>query len=154
MIDSCSVVLFIIICTDLFSISCSCKCLTVCNVFEDRLPDRHSCLNLYPCLIKFSQSVNQSGILSLSFCVCVCLSLSPHTHSHQPTLCVMNSNSITSSNTPLPLTHSVCYEFKQYYVLNPHPLLPTHSMCYEFSSIMSANNQHPQPPTHPVCYEF
>ena len=32
-------------------------CLSVC--FNDRLPDRHSCLNFYPCVIKV-QSVNQS----------------------------------------------------------------------------------------------
>ena len=27
-------------------------CLNVCNCLKDRLPDRHSCLNLYPCVIK------------------------------------------------------------------------------------------------------
>ena len=42
-------------------------CLNVCNCFKDRLPDRHSCLNLYPCVIKV-QSINLS------------LSLSPHSH--------------------------------------------------------------------------
>ena len=39
--------------------------LRVCNCFRDRLPDRHSCLNLYPWVIKV-QSVNLSLSLSLS----------------------------------------------------------------------------------------
>ena len=39
--------------------------LNVCNCIKDRLPDRHSCLNLYPCVIKV-QSVNQSISQSLS----------------------------------------------------------------------------------------
>ena len=34
------------------------KCFVICT--KDRLPDRHSCLNLHPCVIKFSQSVSQS----------------------------------------------------------------------------------------------
>ena len=34
-------------------------CLSVYNCIKDRLPDRHSCLHLYPCIIKFSQSVSQ-----------------------------------------------------------------------------------------------
>ena len=38
--------------------------LSVRNCFKDRLPDRHSCLNLYPCVIKV-QPLNQSS-LSLS----------------------------------------------------------------------------------------
>ena len=60
---------------------CVCVCLSVCNCFKDRLADKHSCLNLYPCIIKV-QSINQSINLSLSFCrslcvsVCLCLSLS------------------------------------------------------------------------------
>ena len=34
-------------------------CLNVCNCFEDRLPNKHSCLNIYACVIKV-QSINQS----------------------------------------------------------------------------------------------
>ena len=30
------------------------------------LPERHSCLNLYPCVIKLCQSVNQSVSLSVA----------------------------------------------------------------------------------------
>ena len=51
---------------------------------KDRLPDRHSCLNLYLWVIKFSQSVSQSVSLSLS----LPLSLThtriqtDHTHTH------------------------------------------------------------------------
>ena len=39
------------------------KCFVIC--IKDRMPDRHSCLNLHPCVIKFSQSVSQSLSLSL-----------------------------------------------------------------------------------------
>ena len=44
--------------------------ISVCNCSKDRLNDRHSCLNLYPCVIKFNQSINLSPPpLSLSvFC--------------------------------------------------------------------------------------
>ena len=52
-------------------VSCTNKCLNVCNCFKDRLSDGQSCLNLYPCVMKFSQSVSQS----LSLCVSVYLSL-------------------------------------------------------------------------------
>ena len=38
------------------SLSLSLLC---CNCIKDRLPERHSCLNLYPCVIKFNQSVSQ-----------------------------------------------------------------------------------------------
>ena len=31
-----------------------------CNCMKDRLPERHSCLNLYLCVIRFSQSVSHS----------------------------------------------------------------------------------------------
>ena len=31
---------------------------SVCNCFKDRLTDRHSCLNLYSCVIKFNQSLS------------------------------------------------------------------------------------------------
>ena len=41
-----------------------CVCLSACICFKDRLPDRHSCLNLDPCIIKV-QSINQS----LSLCM-------------------------------------------------------------------------------------
>ena len=45
------------------------------SFFKDRLNDRHSCLNLYPCVIKFNQSISLSLSLSLPpplfFCVCV-----------------------------------------------------------------------------------
>ena len=75
----------------------------LCNLHTNHM---HSCLSHYSFIIKFSQSVNQSGILSLSFCVCVSLSLPTH---------------------PLPPTHSVCYEFKQYYILKHPP--PTHPLC-------------------------
>ena len=34
--------------------------ISVCNCFKDRLTDRHSCLNLCLCVIKFNQSINQS----------------------------------------------------------------------------------------------
>ena len=55
-------------------------CLSVCDCFKDRLPDRHSCLNLYPCVIKV-QSISQSLSLSLAnsnshlsfFCVILAL---------------------------------------------------------------------------------
>ena len=43
--------------------------LSVCNCFKDRLPDRHSCLNLYPYEIKvqpINQSINQSISQSIS----------------------------------------------------------------------------------------
>ena len=36
-----------------------CASLCLCLSFKDRLPDRHLCLNLYPCIIKV-QSINQS----------------------------------------------------------------------------------------------
>ena len=40
---------------------CVCVCvLSVCNCFKDRLPDRHSCLKLYPCVIKGPSIINQS----------------------------------------------------------------------------------------------
>ena len=145
MIDSYSVVLFIITYTDLFLISCSFKCLTVCNV----LTGRHLFLNLYPCVIKFSQSISQSFCPSLS----VSLSVSPHPPpSHQPTLCVMNS--VLHPQTPP--THPLCVLWIQT-VLCPQPTpTPTHTLdvLWIQISIMSANNRHPQPPTHPVCYEF
>ena len=48
---------------------CVCVCLSVCNCFMDRLPNRHLCLNLYPCVIKV-QSVNQSISVPLSECDC------------------------------------------------------------------------------------
>ena len=41
-----------------------------CNCINDRLPERHSCLNLYPCVIKFGQLVSQSvsqSLFSISF---------------------------------------------------------------------------------------
>ena len=38
---------------------CICVCWSDCNCFKDRLLNRHSCLNLYPCVIKV-QSINQS----------------------------------------------------------------------------------------------
>ena len=44
--------------------------------FKDRLPDRHSCLNLYHCVIKV-QSINLSLCLPVSVCLSVCLSVSP-----------------------------------------------------------------------------
>ena len=34
------------------------KCFVIC--IKDRSPDRHSCLNLHPCVIQFSQSVSRS----------------------------------------------------------------------------------------------
>ena len=49
------------------------KCFVIC--IKDRLPNRHSCLNLHPCVIKFSQSVSLplSVSLSVSVCLSVCL---------------------------------------------------------------------------------
>ena len=41
---------------------------SLCNCFKDRLAERHSCLYLYPCVIKvqsISQSVNPSDCLHL-----------------------------------------------------------------------------------------
>ena len=62
----------------LFIISKICWTVWVgCNRIKDMLPERHSCINLYPCVIKFSQSVSQSVSQSLSVCLCVCLSVSP-----------------------------------------------------------------------------
>ena len=36
-----------------------------CNCIEDRFSDKHSCLNLYPCAVKFSQSVNFSLLIKI-----------------------------------------------------------------------------------------
>ena len=48
---------------------------SVCNCSKDRLNDRHSCLNLYPCVIKFNQSMNLSLSLPLSLSLSLSLSL-------------------------------------------------------------------------------
>ena len=42
-----------------------------CNCIKDRLPERLSCLNLYPCVIKFSQAWRQAGELSQLSTCCV-----------------------------------------------------------------------------------
>ena len=64
---------------------CVCVCISVCNCFKDRLPDRHLCLNLYPCVIKV-ESVNQSVNLCstqwvwlpLLLLMCTAWSVRPH----------------------------------------------------------------------------
>ena len=49
------------------------KCFVIC--IKDRLPDRHSCLNLHPCLMKFSQSVSLNLSVCLCLPICLCVSL-------------------------------------------------------------------------------
>ena len=74
-----SFILFIIIDWHWFSHYehvCVCVCVCVCNCSNDRLNDRHFCLSLYPCVIKFSQSISQSVCLCVCLSVCVSLSLS------------------------------------------------------------------------------
>ena len=59
------------VCLSACSLSLSlCISLSLSLSFKDRLPDRHSCLNLYPCIIKV-QSINQS------LCVCTFFHLPP-----------------------------------------------------------------------------
>ena len=47
--------------------------ISVCNCSKDRLNDRHLCLNFYPCVIKFNQSINQSIYISLSLSALIIL---------------------------------------------------------------------------------
>ena len=64
-----------------------------CNCFKDTLPNRHLCLNLYPCVIK---------VQSISFSVSPCLSPLPPTHPSLP-LCVFEV--IHMSKDPLPVQY-------------------------------------------------
>ena len=52
-----------------------CVCVSVFVIFKDSLPNRHSCLNLYLCKLKFNQSISLSLSLSLS-----------HTHTYKGVL--------------------------------------------------------------------
>ena len=65
----------------------------------------------------------------------------------------MNSNSIMSSNNPHPHppTHSVCYEFKQYYVLKQPTPTPTHTLDVLWIQTIYYVCQKPTPtPTQPL----
>ena len=42
------------------------NCVASLSLCKDSLPDRHSCLKLYPCVIKFKQSLAPSLFLSLT----------------------------------------------------------------------------------------
>ena len=59
--------LFIMIVGWPWFISCSYKCLVDFNCFRNRLSDRHSCLNLCPCVKKFRQYL----YLCVHFCACI-----------------------------------------------------------------------------------
>ena len=99
------------------SLSLSPSLSSVCNFSKDRLNDRHSCLNLYPCVIKFNQSINQSINLclclslsvSVSLPLCLCLSLCLCVSASLPLcLCLSVCLSLSLSLSLLSLSLSVC----------------------------------------------
>ena len=101
-------------------------CLIACNCFKDSLPDGHSCLNLYPCVIKVqsinqptNQSISLSTNLSLSVCQSVCLIVSVCLSvcvsaclSIYVSLSLLDSAGATAdAETPELLSRLLCYKF-------------------------------------------